>query len=314
MALHTDQILSLFSGVGGLDLGVSAALKSLGRAPRTVCMVEGEAFGAACLAAQMEAGRLDPAPIWSDVRTFDARPWRGLVSGVVGGFPCQDLSFAGNGAGIRGERSGLFWQLARIVRELEPRWVFLENVAAITVRGLDAVLGELASLGYDAEWCCLRASDVGAPHRRDRWFCLAYRDGLEWQRECGANAQPDWRNKPEGCGESVAHPDGARSQGVAGPEQPRPTERDARREGRALDAWPPGPDDLDAWRRVLAERPDLAPAQPRLRRVADGISDRVDRLRALGNAVVPAQAEQAFVELWRRSCVTTESATRTARG
>ena len=296
MALRTENILSLFSGIGGLDLGVAAAIRSLGRAPRTVCMVEGEVFSASCLAAKMEAGALDASPIWSDVRTFNARAWRGVVDGVIGGFPCQDLSSAGKHAGIKGAKSGLFFELMRIVHDVEPRWVFLENVSAILVRGLNVVLGELAALGYDAEWCCLRASDVGAPHRRDRWFCLAYRDGNGPQR-----LKPAGRAAAQAFGASrtkVAHPHGGRLEGERRTQREPELPRRAEPDGCNVPRWPPRPDDIDGWRRILAERPDLAPAiKSGVRGVDDGASIRVDRLRALGNAVVPAQAEAAFLEL-----------------
>ena len=131
-------ILSLFSGGGGLDLAASLAIPTA----RTVCYVEGDIQAAELLAARMEAGDVGQAPIWSDVATFGGRRWRGVVDLIVGGFPCQDISLAGRGAGIEGERSGLWGQYARIIRAVEPRLVFVENVAALTSRGLDRVLGE----------------------------------------------------------------------------------------------------------------------------------------------------------------------------
>lgn len=176
---HPGYALSLFSGVGALDL----AVKRVFPGSRVVSLVEREAYACAVLAARMEEGALDPAPVWSDIATFDAADLaRRLAAAtgrgidlVYGGFPCQDLSLAGKRAGLDGERSGLFFELVRVVRDVRPRYVLLENVAAIASgRALDAVLGALAEIGLDAEWGCLRASDVGAPHRRDRWWCLAW--------------------------------------------------------------------------------------------------------------------------------------------
>ena len=160
--------LALFAGVGGGILGG----KLLGW--RTVCAVEVEPYAASVLLARQNDGILEAFPIWDDVRTFDGKPWRALVDVVSAGFPCQDISLAGKGAGLDGARSGLWWEAARIIREVCPRHAFLENSSALTKRGLDRVLGALAEMGYDAEWCVLGADDVGAPHIRKRIWILAY--------------------------------------------------------------------------------------------------------------------------------------------
>ena len=173
MDLRPWNVLSLFSGGGGLDRGVKLAAPSA----RVVGYVEREAFACAALVSQMEKGGLDPAPVWTDVATFDGRPWRGVVDLVAGGFPCQDISNAGKRAGLAGARSGLWRHFARIVGEVAPSLVFVENVAALVKRGLDQVLADLAALGFDAEWGCFRASDVGAPQGRARLFLLAYARG-----------------------------------------------------------------------------------------------------------------------------------------
>jgi site-specific DNA-cytosine methylase len=123
----------------------------------------------------MQDKNLDDAPIWSDICSFNGKKWFGRVDIIFGGFPCQDISVAGKGAGIKeGTRSGLFFQLLRLVREIRPSYIFLENVSAITRRGFDTVLGCLYEAGYDAKWTTLAASEVGALHRRERWFCLAW--------------------------------------------------------------------------------------------------------------------------------------------
>lgn len=160
--------LALFAGAGGGILGG----RLLGW--RTVGAVELERYPREVLLARQRDGMLDKFPIWDDVRTFDGRPWRGLVDVVSGGFPCQDISAAGKGAGIEGERSGLWKEMLRIIREVRPRYAFMENSPMLTSRGLGVVLGDLAEAGYNAEWMVLGAADVGAPHQRDRIWILAY--------------------------------------------------------------------------------------------------------------------------------------------
>ena len=140
--------ISLFSGGGGLDMGLELA----GVARRVVAFVEREAYAVELLASRMETGHLDPAPIFTDVTSFDGRPFRGLVGVVAGGFPCQDISNAGKRAGIGGARSGLWKEYVRILDEVRPGLVAIENVAALRTRGLEVVLSDLASLGFNAEW------------------------------------------------------------------------------------------------------------------------------------------------------------------
>ena len=154
--------LALFAGAGGGILGG----KLLGW--RTVCAVEWEQYPACVLAARQNDGILPPFPIWDDVQTFDGKPWRGIVDVVSGGFPCQDISAAGKGAGIDGERSGMWKEMARIISEVRPKFVFVENSPMLTSRGLGTVLGDLASMGFDAEWGVISAADTGAPHLRER--------------------------------------------------------------------------------------------------------------------------------------------------
>ena len=150
--------LALFAGAGR---GILAG-KLLGW--RTVCAVEWEPYPASVLCARQNDGFLPPFPIWDDVQTFDGKPWRGIVDVVSGGFPCQDISAAGRGAGIDGERSGMWREMARIIYEVRPRFAFVENSPMLTSRGLGTVLGDLASMGFDARWGVLGAADVGANH------------------------------------------------------------------------------------------------------------------------------------------------------
>ena len=171
--------LALFAGAGGGILGGHL----LGW--RTVCAVEWDAYAASVLVQRQNDGCLPPFPIWDDVQTFDGRPWRGCVDVVSGGFPCQDISAAGKGAGIDGERSGMWKHMARIINEVRPReGVFIENSPMLAVgRGLGTVLCDLAEMGYDARWGIVGAHHVAAPHKRDRIWIWAVADsnksGLE---------------------------------------------------------------------------------------------------------------------------------------
>ena len=155
--------LALFAGAGGGILGG----KLLGW--RTVCAVEWDAYAASVLVQRQNDGQLQPFPIWDDVQTFDGKQWRGRVDVVSGGFPCQDISCAGKGAGIEGERSSMWAHMARIVGEIRPRYVFVENSPMLVGRGLTRVLSDLNEVGpYDTRWGIVGAHDVGAPHKRDR--------------------------------------------------------------------------------------------------------------------------------------------------
>jgi DNA (cytosine-5)-methyltransferase 1 len=170
--------MALFAGAGGGILGG----KLLGW--ECVCAVEWEPYPASVLMARQNEGFLPPFPIWDDVRTFDGKPWRGLVDVVSGGFPCQDISAAGKGAGITGERSGMWKHMAQIIGEVRPRYVLVENSPVLTSRGLDVVLGDLAALGYDAEWGVLGAVHAGGDHERERIWILAS-DSTRWTLEDG---------------------------------------------------------------------------------------------------------------------------------
>ena len=192
------RIGSLFSGVGGLELGLEWA--GVGH---TVWQVEKDPYARAVLAKHWpDATRYD------DVCTVGAHNLE-PVDVICGGFPCQDISYAGKGAGLAGARSGLWYEFARIVGELGPRFVVVENVAALLTRGIDAVLGTLADLGYDAEWSTLRASDVGAPHRRERVFLVAYARGEHGAQPHRRAHEPGQHAPRRGddsrCGADVEH-------------------------------------------------------------------------------------------------------------
>ncbi len=165
--------LALFAGAGGGILGSTL----LGW--RTVCAVEINEYARNVLIARQNDGCLEPFPIWDDITTFNGKRWRGIVDVVSGGFPCQDISTAGgpNRKGINGEKSGLWREMARIIREVRPRYAFVENSAALSWRGMGVVLGDLAEMGFDAEWGVFSAADIGARHERARmWIVGSHRD------------------------------------------------------------------------------------------------------------------------------------------
>jgi len=175
--------LHLFAGAGGGILGGML----LGHT--TVCAVEIEPYCRRVLLQRQRDGILPKFPIWDDVTTFDGKPWRGKVDVVCGGFPCTDISVAGSGNGVDASQSGLYKEMLRIVREVGCRFVFMENSPAITFRGLGAVLRDLASMGYDAQWGVLGADSFGADHHRSRWWLVAD-SNLCRQQECGRKAKP----------------------------------------------------------------------------------------------------------------------------
>lgn len=312
--------LALCAGAGGLELGLKLAL---GEGCRTVCYVEREAYAAATLVARMADASLDTGPVWDDLGTFDGRPWRGVVDLVSAGFPCQPWSSAGRGRGTADER-WLWPDIARIVREVRPAWVFLENSPRLVRGGLDPILRDLAVLGFDAEWDVFSAAEAGAPHVRKRLFVLANADSdrrqgrepREAQQERGSGLTEggvDVADAPGGELGELRQPSGGRGLPDRGDAVVGDADRHEwggnegdeagvgqRQRGYAggagyeLGLFPPGYDDLDAWREVLARDPSLEPA---VRRVADGLAHRLDRLRLTGNGVVPVVAAVAFLRL-----------------
>ena len=250
--------LHLFAGAGGGILGGQL----LGHT--TVCAVEIEEYPRQILLQRQRDGVLPKFPIWDDVCTFDGKPWRGTVDVICGGFPCQDISAAGRGAGIGGKRSGLWKEYARIIGEIRPKFVFAENSPLLRSRGLDVVLGDLSDLGYNARWCVLGAWHVGAPHKRNRMWILAhavYR-GIEWREQ-----QP---KGGKGTG-NVAHA------ASAGCKEREPNQKC-----------------LSNIAENNVEARGIWKTEPAVGRVAHGVAHRVDRLKAIGNGQVPAAAATAW--------------------
>ena len=263
--------LALFAGAGGGILGGHL----LGW--RTVCAVERDAYAAQVLAQRQNDGALKAFPIWSDVCSFDGKPWRGLVDVVSGGFPCQDISAAGSGAGIDGERSGLWGEMARIVGEVRPRFVFVENSPLLVGRGLAVVIGDLAEMGYDAEWCIVSASDVDAPHQRERIWIMANDNRMRELQSA--------RDKQDiGLGIGERSESLADSERIGFQQMEQSIISGSEGERSASQAEYSGI--TTGWRRW--------PVEPGMGRVADGVAHRVDRIKALGNGQVPRVAATAF--------------------
>lgn len=227
--------LHLFAGAGGGILGGIL----LGHT--CVCAVEIDDYCRKVLLQRQRDGILPRFPIWNDVRTFDGKPWRGLVDVVCGGFPCQDISCAGPRTGISGERSGLWGEFSRIIGEIRPRYALIENSSDLAFRGLNRILSDLAGMGMDARWGLFSACMVGAPHTRLRMWCLAYSKGQFRGRECGRIT----------CSKKSVTP-----WNVRGPK-----------------------------------------TKPTVDRMADGLANRLDRLKAAGNGQVPAVAKLAWETL-----------------
>lgn len=173
-------VLSLCAGVGGLDLGVRLAEP----AARTVCFVEIEAYACAILAARMAENALDPAPVWTNLRTFDGKPWRGTVDCITAGYPCQPFSVAGKQRGAEDPRH-LWPDVFRVVREIRPAFCFFENVGGHLRLGFEQVHDDLRSVGYRVKAGLFTAQEVGTPHKRERLFILAYAQSARDEREAG---------------------------------------------------------------------------------------------------------------------------------
>ena len=329
--------LDLFSGIGGISLALKPWVK-------TIAYCEIEPYCQAVLLERMQSNDLDFAPIWDDVTTLDRTVLDTEIDIIFGGFPCQDVSVAGKQLGIKSDtRSGLFFHIMRLVRQYRPQYIFLENVAAICTNGLDTVLREIAEAGYDAKWCCVSASEAGAPHKRDRWWLLAYTNTTrlpETWTKFKATGFAGNGAKALAYSASVGM-EGLRSDGE---------QKSDLNEQKALSLcsgqrWPARPNEpQDEWEpprivanskhirrqsgeiercfaeticdrsqgqitsrestRVCASGVSSAServqnsgddgTQPRLGGNVDGVSYRVDRIKALGNSVVPQAARKAF--------------------
>lgn len=230
--------LDLFSGIGGLTKALEGYV-----IPVAYCEIDSYCRGV--LLSRMSTGDLPVAPICHNVTELSGAVLP-HIDIIYGGFPCQDISLAGRRRGMEGERSGLFREIVRLAQELKPKFIFLENVPNIRTTGLSYVVKQLADCGYDCRWLSLSAEEIGAPHKRERWFLLAH-----------ANRQSEPR--------------------LSGGETQELTCIRADDKFQGGNNW---------WKN-----------EPELGRMANGIPNYLDRCRALGNAVVPAQAREAFERL-----------------
>ena len=268
--------LGLCAGYGGIELGLKRAIPNL----RTIALCEIEAFAISNLVAKMEAGLMDPAPIWPNLKTFPWGAFRDRVDILTGGYPCQPFSAAGQRKGKQDPRHLWPW-IADGIRLLRPRICFFENVEGHISLGLSDVIEDLARMGYRTTWGIFSASEVGAPHQRKRVFILAYRIG--------------------------AGLEGLTGHGYGSGESRRITEGQDRPVGKSgLCCWPSRPGE----RQYGWEPPRICQTQPPLGGDSDGpasgmdyaqlsvsCDNRTDELRLLGNGVVPQTAELAFREL-----------------
>lgn len=260
--------LDLFSGIGGLSDALHPWV-------RPVVYCERELHSQGVLLSRMYDRSLPRGPIWDDVQTLHG----GMlppIDIIFGGFPCQDISSAGRGAGLEGERSGLFFEISRLTSELRPQFVFLENVPIITARGLDRVAGEFSGLGYDCRWAIVSAAEVGARHRRKRWFLLANSRGESVRLpESGQRRKEIHAPGTLEAGQNT-HSNGFGLQAV----------------GPSIGLQTPKPFTTD-----LLEGNNWNDYAAFFSRMDHGLSHRGHRIKALGNAVVPQQAREAFQRL-----------------
>ena len=268
--------LALCAGVGGLERGIESIFNRY----KTVCYVEGEAYAASCLISQMEKGWVDEAPIWSNVRTFDGNPWRGKVDIVSGGFPCQPFSQAGKQKGTEDKRH-LWPEISRIIGEIRPSIVILENVPNVTDIAGSIIFADLAKMGYNSSWGIVRASDANAPHRRARFFSISidpntYNDGLPisiFKEDCHDRIFAEGgleRSFIERLCSNVSNSNSkSKSNSTIYVEERRIFQKST----WIIENWIP---------------------EPGMGRMADGVANWMDRLRACGNGVVPQQAKLAL--------------------
>ncbi len=310
--------LDLFSGIGGFSLGLERT-----GGFQTVAFCDSDKKTHLVLKKHWPN-----VPIFDDVSTLKGKDL-GTVEIITGGFPCQDLSVAGKGAGLAGARSGLWWQFHRLIEETQPKYVIAENVAVLRSRGLDQVLRSLHQIGYDAEWHCIPASAVGAPHQRDRIWIVAYSEsvfsdggnynaGISMESKTQSESRNSSREKSVAysnggvetngrkCSIPTQQSDGGRIGQAGGGTDDRERCFRSSRKGSEDDMAYSGGEGLEGFgiRTIGTEQKESLPTrsscivrainksdfwevEPQLGRVADGIPNRVDRLKQLGNSLVP---------------------------
>lgn len=254
--------LDLFSGIGGMSLALREWV-------RPVAYCEIDTYCQAVLLSNMVDGKLQCAPIWDDIKTLECS-FIPPIDIIYGGFPCQDISIAGLGKGLEGERSGLFFEIVRLAKEIKPKFIFLENVPAIRSRGGLRVVSEITHMGYDCRWCVISAASVGALHKRERWFLLAHSRSERLER-FGKRAE---------CPESKESKFTSSGKDVANSMHTRRNNAEQKMESKIIEPR----DSIEQWKETVSK----------MGKLSDGISYHNHRLRALGNSVVPVQAKEAF--------------------
>jgi DNA (cytosine-5)-methyltransferase 1 len=303
------NVLDLFSGIGGFSLGLERA----GMKTVAFCEVDKKCQ-------QVLKKHWPDVPIFDDVSTLKGEDIEETVDVICGGFPCQDISLAGKGAGLEGERSGLWTEFHRLIKEIKPKYAIIENVSALRSRGLDQVLREISEIGYDAEWHCITAASVGAPHRRDRIWIVAYpRHRSGWDSITGSLGKDGERELEERIrttettettgssqtSEAMAHANDNGSHGSKDSESNCSRDdgdKTRQNESFKLEGSSNLGQNFQGSReeianvayasRISEELKDPGYArwwavEPNVGRVAHGVPNRLDRLRQLGNAVVP---------------------------
>lgn len=274
------NVLELFAGAGG---GILAS-QLLGH--RTVCAVELNEYRRAVLIARQNDKTYPPFPIWDNIATFDGRPWRGIVDIISGGFPCQNISSAGDKKGLSGSKSGLWSEMERIIREIRPKYVFMENSPLLVGNGLTRIIRELTEMRYNIAWHIMGASDINAPHKRKRIWILAQRADPKsircktWKLPKRAtteisNARNAPQDVPDTFGERCKKIHVAHERRMQNAQLPNKTTK----------------------RTIHPRLSDWWEIEPNVGRVAHGVAHRIHRLESIGLGQVPGVAALSFLIL-----------------
>jgi DNA (cytosine-5)-methyltransferase 1 len=287
--------LDLFSGIGGISLALEEWVTP-------ILYVEKDKYAQSVLLSRMVEGTIATAPIFRDVTRLDGRRLAKPVDIIFGGFPCQDISVAGRGKGLAGERSGLFYEIIRLTEEIRPSFVFLENVPAIRTRGLEQVIKEFTKIGYDCRWTCISASSIGANHKRERWFLLAHSNSELLRNKQKQVGECSDKTELKSACENVSYSNKARRMWKDS-SQPEKRRNNSEPIGSSYELPYSSSEGLEGQREEScrtekkqhhASDSSWWESEPDVGRVVNGLPHRVDRIKCLGNSVVPLQVKEAF--------------------